>query len=141
MTEQLQVRELESDAEIRAALPLMRFLRERLVADADAFLEQVRRQEEEGYRLIGGYVDDKLVTLAGVRPQHTLARGPHAFVDDLVTLPQEQGKGYGTALLNHIAAQAAENGLPKVYLDARASALSYYDKLGFRFLTSVPCRI
>jgi GNAT superfamily N-acetyltransferase len=139
--EALVIRELESDAEIRAALPLMRFLRERLPADEEAFLQQVRAQEEESYRLIGGFAGAQLVTLAGVRRQQTTARGLHAFVDDLVTLPSEQGKGYATAMLRFIAARALEYGLSKVYLDSRASALSYYDKIGFRFLTSVPCWI
>jgi GNAT superfamily N-acetyltransferase len=137
----LSIRELDTDADVRAAFPLMNLLRERLRGGPDAFLEQIRLQELEGYRLVGGYLGDRLVTLAGVRRQHTLARGPHAFVDDLVTLPDEQGKGHATALLKYIAQRALENGLPKLHLDARASALSYYDKLGFRFHTSVPCWI
>jgi GNAT superfamily N-acetyltransferase len=136
---ELIIRELEGDAEIAGAFALMNVLRERL--RPETFLEQVRIQEAESYRLVGGYVEGKLVTLAGVRRQHTLARGPHAFVDDLVTAPDEQGKGYATALLKYVAARAAENGLPKVYLDARASALTYYDRLGFRTLNAVPCWI
>jgi ribosomal protein S18 acetylase RimI-like enzyme len=135
----ITIKELSTDAEIRAAFPLMYTLRDRI--HPDTFLDQIRTQEAEGYRLLGGYVDGQLVTLAGVRRQHTLARGPHAFVDDLVTHAEHRGRGYATALLKHIAARAAENGLPKVYLDARASALSYYDKLNFRSLTSVPCWI
>ena len=135
----LVIAELTTDAELQAAYPLLLLLRDRL--RPETFLEEIRTQEAEGYRLIGGYLDAQLVTLAGLRRQHTLARGPHAFVDDLITLPEAQGKGYATALLKHIAAQAAENGLPRVYLDARASALSFYDKLQFRFLTSIPCWI
>jgi GNAT superfamily N-acetyltransferase len=133
----LVIRELQTDAEVAEAFALMNVLRERL--RPETFLEQVRVQEAESYRLVGGYVDGKLVTLAGVRRQHTLARGPHAFVDDLVTAPDQQGRGYATALLKYVAARAAENGLPKVYLDARASALTYYDQVGFRTLNAVPC--
>jgi GNAT superfamily N-acetyltransferase len=135
----LLIKELSTDPEIRAAFPLMYTLRERL--HPDTFLDQIRTQEAEGYRLLGAYADGQLVALAGVRRQHTLARGPHAFVDDLVTHADHQGRGYATALLKHVATRALENGLPKLYLDARASALSYYDKLNFRSLTSVPCWI
>ena len=141
----LAIREIQSDADITAALPLMRCLRERLRPDPEQFVEQIRQQESEGYRLIGGYLPTdngpQLVALAGVRRQCTTARGPHAFIDDLVTQPDHQSKGYATALLRHIASRAADNGLPKLYLDSRASALSFYDQLGFRTLSSVVCWI
>ncbi len=139
MSEPLQIAELTSDEEIRAAFPLMSILRDRL--RADTFLEEIRAQESDDFRLIGAYADGKLVAVAGVRRTHTTARGPHAFVDDLVTLPDEQGKGYATQLLQYVAAHAAANGLPHVYLDSRATAQGFYDKLGFQFLTSIPCWI
>ena len=138
----MQVRELSTDDEIRAAFPLMAALRERIrdrPYAEDLFVEEVRVQEVDGYRLVGGFVDDKLVVLAGVRPGHTLARGPHAFVDDLVTQPNLQGRGYATALLRWVGRHAAENNLPRVYLDSRASALGFYDRMKFSFLTSIPC--
>jgi GNAT superfamily N-acetyltransferase len=135
----MEVRELTSDAEIEAAFGLMAQLRDRI--RSETFLEEVRLQETDGYRLIGGFDEEKLVALAGVRRSHTLARGLHAFVDDLVTEEGEQGNGYGTQLLRWIARHALEQGLPRLYLDARTSALSFYDRLGFHNLTSIPCWI
>jgi GNAT superfamily N-acetyltransferase len=139
MLDGLRIDELTTDAQVMAAFPLMAELRDRV--KRDTFLEEIRVQETEGYRLLGLYAGDILVCIAGVRRQHTTSRGPHAFVDDLVTHPDHRGKGYATELLKYVAVQAAANGLPRVYLDARATALGFYDKLKFKMLTSVPCWI
>jgi GNAT superfamily N-acetyltransferase len=82
-----------------------------------------------------------LVALAGFRPAHTLSRGPHFFVDDLVTDAARRGAGYGTAMLEWIAARAREHGVPRVYLDSRDTAREFYERLGFTLLTSIPCWI
>src|SRR5438094_717257 len=129
MADRLEIVELSGDEQIRAAFPLLSILRQRL--RAEDLIARIRVQETEGYRLIGGFAGGKLVTVARVRRAHTLARGAHAFVDDLVTLPEEQGKGYATQLLAYIGAQAAANGLPNVYLDSRVSAKGFYEKLRF----------
>lgn len=135
----MQVRELSSDAEIAAAYPLARELRDRI--REDTFLSEIRRQQREEYRLYGGFEAEKLVCLAGVRRSHTLSRGEHLFVDDLVTAEPARGRGHGAEMLRALAALAAADGVPRVYLDARLTAKSFYEGLGFTFLTSVPCWI
>jgi GNAT superfamily N-acetyltransferase len=135
----IEIRELISDAEILAAFPLMAELRARI--GRDTFLAEVRRQQVEGYRLIGAFEADALVALAGIRRSHTLARGEHLFVDDLVTAETRHGEGFGTALLRWLAARAAEQGLSRIHLDSRASANGFYEQLGFEMQTSIPCRI
>jgi GNAT superfamily N-acetyltransferase len=131
--------ELSTDAEILAAYPLLSFLRERL--RPETFLGEIRLQEDDGYRLFGGSAEGRLVTVASIRPAHTLARGRHVFVDDLITLREAQGKGYGTRMLRHLATRAAAEGWPRIYLDARETARGFYEKVGFTFLTSAPCWI
>jgi len=135
----LRIRELSGDREIAAAFPLMRVLRDRL--REETFLSEVRRQQEEGYRLFGGFEGERLVALAGVRRSHTLARGEHLFVDDLVTVEDARGKGHGRALMRELASRAAAEGLTRIYLDSRATAKGFYEELGFRFHTSIPCWI
>ena len=135
----MTVRELSSDEEIAAAFPLMAELRPHL--QAPAFVETVRRQQRDGYRLYGGFSGERLVALAGVRDARTLSRGPHLFVDDLVTARGEQGKGHGTALLRWLAGHAAARGFARIYLDSRDSALGFYRRLGFEASTAVPCWI
>jgi GNAT superfamily N-acetyltransferase len=107
----------------------------------ETFVGQVRQQAREGYRLFAGMADGAIVALAGIREGTTLSRGPHLFVDDLVTAPSVQGRGYGKAMLRHVAGLAREKGLPRVHLDSRDTARSFYERLGFTMYTSVPCSI
>jgi GNAT superfamily N-acetyltransferase len=135
----LTIRILETDADITAAFPLMLTLRDRV--REDTFLAEVRHQQRYGYELIGGFSGGELVALAGVRPGHTLSRGAHVFVDDLVTAESRRGEGHGQAMLTWVAARAGTAGVPRVYLDSRVTAKGFYERLGFTFLTSVPCWI
>lgn len=105
----------------------------------ETFLAEVRRQQVEGYRLYAGFDGDRVVTLAGVRRSHTLSRGEHLFVDDLVTLEGERGKGYAAEMISWLSARAREEGLERIYLDSRATAKGFYERVGFTFLTSIPC--
>ena len=139
MSVPLIIRLLETDADILTAFPLMSGLRDRI--KADTFLAEIRRQQRDGYQLIGGFADGRLVALAGSRPGHTLSRGEHVFVDDLVTDPGRRGEGHGRALLSWIAARAKANGVPRVYLDSRLTARGFYERVGFTMLTSIPCWI
>jgi GNAT superfamily N-acetyltransferase len=133
----LTIRELRTDEEIEAAFPLMRVLRERL--RRETFRAEVRRQQIEGYELIGAFEDGRLVGLAGVRRTHTLARGEHLFVDDLITDEAVRGAGHGRRLMRWLARRAAAEGIPRVHLDARITAKGFYERIGFTFHTSVPC--
>lgn len=135
----IEIRELTSVADIVAAFPLMAELRAR--TRRDTFLAEVRRQQVEGYRLIGAFEADELVALAGIRRSHTLARGEHLFVGDLVTAETRRGEGFGAPLLRWLAARAAEQGLSRIHLDSRATANGFYEHLGFEMQTSIPCRI
>ena len=135
----LDVREVRSDAEINDVFPLMAQLRDRVARDT--FLAEVRRQQRDGYRLFAGFDAGRLVALAGVRRSHTMSRGEHLFVDDLVTVDDSRGKGYGTALMKWLASRAAEDGVTKMYLDSRATAKGFYAKIGFTFITATPAWI
>jgi len=135
----MEVRELTSDAEIADAFPLMHELRDRL--RAETFVDEIRRQQAEGYHLYGLFVDGTLVSLAGVRRAHTLARGEHLFVDDLVTAKGYQRNGFGRELLRELARGALLQGIPRIYLDSRATAKGFYERIGFTMHTSIPCWI
>ena len=133
----LSVRELTGDDDLRAALPVARALRPHLTEQT--FSELVRRQRTEGYTLVGGFAAGRLVAVAGYRLSCTLSRGPHLFVDDLVTAPGEQGKGYGAAMVGWLRATARSAGVARVYLDSRDTAVGFYERAGFTFLTAKPC--
>jgi GNAT superfamily N-acetyltransferase len=133
----LTIRELRSDGEIASAFPLMSMLRDRI--RADTFVAEIRRQQLQGYELVGAFAADRLVALAGIRRSHTLSRGEHLFVDDLVTDARARGEGHGTQVIRWLAERAAAEGITRVYLDSRITAKGFYERLGFTFLTSIPC--
>ena len=74
-----------------------------------------------------------------MRRSHTLSRGEHLFVDDLVTAEDARGRGHGRAMLEWLGRQAAAEGIPRIYLDSRATAKGFYERIGYTFLTSIPC--
>jgi GNAT superfamily N-acetyltransferase len=128
---------LTTDDDLDAAFPLMAVLRDRL--RAETFVAEIRRQQRDGYELVGGFDGDRLVTLAGIRRSHTLSRGEHLFVDDLVTDESARGHGHGTAMIEWLAARARSEGVPRIYLDSRVTARGFYERVGFTFHTSIPC--
>lgn len=135
----VDIRELETDAEILGAYPLMKALRERITEDT--FLHEVRVQQAGGYRLLAAYENGKPIVLAGIRRAHTLSRGDHLFVDDLVTEESARAAGHGRAMMQFLAREAASQGIRRIHLDARITARGFYEKLGFTFHTSIPCWI
>jgi GNAT superfamily N-acetyltransferase len=132
-----RIRELRADAEITAAYPLMAMLRDRV--RPETFLEEVRRQQMQGYELIGLFEGTRVAALAGVRRTHTLSRGEHLFVDDLVTDQGMRGRGHGRALLGWLGERCLAEGVQRIYLDSRNTAITFYERIGFQFLSSVPC--
>ena len=135
----MDIREIDTDAAIMQTYPLMKALRERITRDT--FLGEVRRQQAGGYRLLAGYENGKPIVLAGIRRAHTLSRGDHLFVDDLVTDESVRASGHGRAMMHYLAREAAVLGIPRIYLDSRITAKEFYEKLGFTFHTSIPCWI
>ena len=136
----MQVRALSTDHELSGAFPLMAQLRPHL-KEAE-FVSTIRRQAADGYRLFGGFdAAGRLVALAGLRVAHTLSRGPHLFVDDLVTDESRTRPRVWQGDDRLAPPFATEQGLPAVHLDSRDTARGFYERVGFTFHTSVPCRI
>lgn len=108
------------------AFPLIRQLRAAL--DEAEFLQRVRRQSHGGYELVGAYRDGRLIGVMGMRPVHTLARGPHLHVDDLVVDEAVRGSGAGRALMAYAEADARARGMGAVFLDARPDAVPFYER-------------
>ena len=61
------------------------------------------------------------------------------FVVDLILLPEWRGKGYGSALLKSIGAEAAGTGRPvRLHVEKQnAQARRLYDRLGFRQIKDI----
>jgi ribosomal protein S18 acetylase RimI-like enzyme len=108
--------------------------------DRDEFLARARRQAHSGYELIGAFRDGCLLGVLGMRPVHTLVRGPHLHVDDIVVDEKERKSGIGRALMDYAEADARARGMGSVFLDARPEAIGFYETLGFALHTTPSMR-
>lgn len=136
----MEIREITSQSELTTTYEVIRQLRPH-IETLEGFIARWRLQAADGYRLVGGFAGGKLVVVAGYRHACTLSRGPHLFVDDLVTDAAEQGKGYGLAMIAWLRAAARAAGLPQVWLDSRSTAVGFYERAGFTFNSAKPCYI
>ena len=110
------IRVAETDGEIDRCFPVMAELRPHLIRER--FVEQIRRQSEDNYRLV--FLEDggEIRAVAGFRVSENLAWGKFLYVDDLVTAEGERSKGCGRALLGWIVDHAREAGCDEVHLDS-----------------------
>jgi GNAT superfamily N-acetyltransferase len=103
---------------IQPAYSAMKELRPHL-SSVSEFLERVRVQRDEGYRLIGSFdASEAVVSVLGFRVAHSLALGRHIYIDDLSTLPAARERGHATALLAWIDDEARRIGCTQVHLDS-----------------------
>ncbi|MBV9986319.1 MAG: GNAT family N-acetyltransferase [Chitinophagaceae bacterium] len=99
------------------------------------FVATVTEMMQEGYQLAfiegdNGYA----VSAIGFRYQQFLFNGKHFYIDDLSTLPEARGKGYGGRLIDHVCALARQRGFDVVTLDSghqRFAAHRLYLNKGF----------
>ncbi len=113
-----------------AAYEIMRHLRpHHSLATFENFVRLQKR--DYGYTLTGGFIDGTLAGVMGWRWLHTLARGRHIHIDDLVVAPEQRGHHIGVALLDHIEARSITGGGTSLNLDARADAIGFYERSGF----------
>jgi GNAT superfamily N-acetyltransferase len=108
--------------------------------DEAEFLRSVERQSHSGYELVGAFRAGALVGVLGMRPVHTLARGPHLHIDDLVTDEAARRTGFGRALMGFAEADAQARGMAAIHLDARPAAIPFYAALGYAFHPSPSMR-
>ena len=105
----------------------MNELRTHLVAGE--FLERVRRQEREGYRIVYVEEADAVRAVAGFRLIENLASGRTLYVDDLVTSASERSRGHGEALIGWLVDRARAQDCDWLHLDSgvqRAAAHRFY---------------
>ncbi len=122
----------ETDEAIHACFPVFHYLRPHL--RAEEFVPRVRRQQQQGYRLIYIREGERVESIAGFRILEFLAWGVVLYIDDLATLPGAQRKGHGGRMLAWLAAHAREHGCDAMHLDSgyqRHDAHRLYLRTGF----------
>lgn len=124
----LEIRRL-TPAEWGQAYPVIAQLRS---LDEAEFLARARRQSHSGYELVAAFLDGRIMGVLGMRPVHTLARGPHLHVDDLVVDAAVRGSGAGRALMDYAERDARARGMTAVFLDARPDAVAFYERENYQ---------
>ncbi len=89
-------------------------------------IEYVKLEDDEKGIHLGIYTDDKLVSVISL------------FTDEeniqfrkFATLECEQGKGYGTILLNEVIDYSERKNMKKIWCNSRIEKTGFYEKFGF----------
>ena len=124
----MNIRELLTDEDFDAAYPVMHELRDHL--DESKYLELLTEMRKEGYRMIAVEDDGAIVALAGIGTGVNFYYGHYMWVYDLITAESGRSKGYGLALLQHLAEMARAEGCETIALSSahfRKDAHRFYE--------------
>jgi len=129
----MEIQIAQTDQDILKCWKVIHELRPHL--EEASFLDLIREMMLEGYQLVfiegdNGYA----VAAIGFRYLQFTYNGKHFYIDDLSTLPEARGKGYGGALLDHVFDLARQKGYGVVTLDSghqRFDAHRLYLNKGF----------
>ena len=95
------------------------------------FVEQVRRQQRDGYLLAFVEAGGEIRAVAGYRFLESLYSGRFLYVDDLVTREGDRSAGYGGKLFDWLVQQAREKKCTSFELD---SGVQRFDAHRFYFV-------
>lgn len=112
----MTIKQATTDEDILKCWEVLKALRPHL--EQDSFLPLVREMIREGYQLAFIEENGKAVSAIGFRYQQFLFNGKHFYIDDLSSLPEARGKGYGGSLLDYVTNLAKEKGYKVVTLDS-----------------------
>lgn len=121
-----------SDAQLEPCFDAFQALRPHL--KREGFIDQIRRQQAQGYQVLALEHDGLIKSVAGFRLAEFLAWGKIVYIDDLSTLADCRGQGFAGLLLDWISAFARQQGCSAVHLDsgyARHAAHRLYLNKGF----------
>jgi len=118
----MEIHEAKTDKEILSCWPVFdELMPQKLIKDS--FVERVKEQFKEGYRLLyiksdSGDNESVVVSILGYRVQNYLWSGKTLYIDDLGTLPSEKRKGHGGALIDYTIQSAKDQKCDAVTLDS-----------------------
>ncbi|MDY6902123.1 MAG: GNAT family N-acetyltransferase [Cyanobacteriota bacterium] len=118
----------ESDEQILECFSTMFQLRPHL--KKDNFVEQVRRQEKDGYQLAFIKANNQVVAVAGFFISESLAHGKFLYAYDLVVDENFRSKGYGKDIFDWLVNYAKSQDCNVLRLD---SGVQRFDAHRFYF--------
>ena len=129
----LQIREASEKEDFLKCWELMQLLHPQL--NQDRYLTLMLYMLDEGYKLLFIEKSGKVLSICGYRYTTHLIRGRCICIDDLCTLPEEQGKGYARQLLQRVIEEAAAEEMQGLHLDLahnRHDTIRFMMDKGFR---------
>jgi GNAT superfamily N-acetyltransferase len=132
MQSEVDIRHIENDVDLAASFPVMQELRPQLT-DSASYVEQIKRQYAQGYRLLAAWRKGSIVGLAGYRSLESTIYSRFVYVDDLVVTSTLHRSGIGELLLQSARQQAALLGCKNFVLDTglhMALAQRFYFRQG-----------
>ena len=133
MTESMDIRLVDSDADLAAIAPVLLQLRPQYTPQS--LVARIREQQRAtGYRVACVFLDGRPACVAGFVINEKLAWGRHLYVDDLVTDENTRSQGAGKAMIAWLKQFARRAGCTQLHLDSgmqRTDAHRFYDREGF----------
>ncbi|WP_233967651.1 GNAT family N-acetyltransferase [Pectobacterium polaris] len=123
---------IDSEQDYLACFDTMHELRPHLL-DAATFVAQVRRQAQQGYRLMAAWQGDRVMAVAGYRIQENLLYGRFLYVDDLVAVAGARRQSLGGMLIEALRKEAQRQDCAHLVLDTalgNALAQRFYFRQG-----------
>lgn len=111
-----RIRLAETREEVARCHAVMHELRPNL--ELGPFVDQVLRQQAEGYRLAFLEDAEAVQACAGFRISESLSWGRFLYVDDLVTASTARSRGFGAELFEWLEAHARAAGCGQLHLDS-----------------------
>ena len=105
-----------SREELQRCYPVMKQLRSTI--SQQQFLDQVERQNRQGYQVCRLEEGGVVRCVAGFRITERLAYGRFLYVDDLVTDESHRSQGFGNAVFDWLVDYARENGCTALGLES-----------------------
>lgn len=103
------IKEMSNPDAIKLCYSSMHELRPH-IGDIEAFVQQIFRQQQQGYQLLAALIRNEVVGIIGYRLQENFLHGKFLFVDDLTVLLKFRGHGFGSLLLSASRERAIEAG-------------------------------
>ena len=88
-------------------------------------IEYIKLENDHEGLHYGLFIGDKLVSVISL-----FIKSGHAQFRKFATLKEEQGKGYGTKLLNHVIEESKKLKLETIWCNARKEKIDFYKKFG-----------
>ncbi|QOQ77111.1 GNAT family N-acetyltransferase [Pseudomonas poae] len=132
MNDHVEFVQMETKADYLECFAVMQQLRPHLT-DAPAFAAQIRRQQQNGYRLLAAREHGTVIGLAGYRLTENTLYGRYIYVDDLVVDAALQRRRLGEQLLDRVREETRARGYRFLVLDTgmhMALAQRFYFRQG-----------